>query len=120
MLDDKKKAAETAGGVEYFDQLLDKLNVDICLANRAMMAPYLDPKRYHWVFFGDAFFYPFDNSAQTASTPDMGVYVPLQEKMLARWKKQEGLEGLPEALGGEEDFVGHTMADNQKHAGVPV
>ena len=120
-LADKKKAAEQAGGVAYFDGILDKLNTDICLANRAMMAPYLDPKRFHWVFFGDAFFYPFDNSAERASTPDMGVYVPLQEKMLARWKKQEGVEGLPEDLAGYEDFVRRTMADNQqKHGGVAI
>jgi len=120
-LAEKKKAAEAAGGVTYFDQLLDKLNVDICLANRAMMAPYLDPKRYHWVFFGDAFFYPFDNSALTASTPDMGVYIPLQEKMLGRWKKQEGVEGLPADLAGYEEFVRRTMSDNQqKHGGVAI
>ena len=118
---EKKKAAEQAGGVGYFDGILDKLNVDICLANRALMAPYLDPKRFHWVFFGDSFFYPFDNSAERASTPDMGVYVPLQEKMLARWKKQEGLEGLPEDLAGYEDFVRRTMTDNQqKHGGVAI
>lgn len=118
---DKKKAAEQSGGVAYFDSILDKLNTDICLANRAMMAPYLDPKRFHWVFFGDSFFYPFDNSAERASTPDMGVYVPLQEKMLARWKKQEGVEGLPEDLAGYEDFVRRTMTDNQqKHGGVAI
>ena len=120
-LADKKKAAEQAGGVAYFDSILDKLNVDICLANRAMMAPYLDPKRFHWVFFGDAFFYPFDNSQQRESTPDMGVYVPLQEKMLGRWKKQEGVEGLPEDLAGYEDFVRRTMTDNQqKYGGVAI
>jgi hypothetical protein len=120
-LANKKKTAERAGGVQYFDQLLDKLNVEVCLANRAMMAAYLDPQRFHWVFFGDAFFYPFDNRAQTASTPDMGVYVPLQEKMLARWKKQQGLEGLPEDLAGYEDFVRRTMADNQQnHGGVAI
>jgi len=118
---DKKKAARQSGGVAYFDSILDKLNTDICLANRAMMAPYLNPKRFHWVFFGDSFFYPFDNSAERASTPDMGVYVPLQEKMLARWKKQEGVEGLPEDLAGYEDFVRRTMADNQqKHGGVAI
>ena len=118
---DKKRAARQSGGVEYFDSILDKLNTDICLANRAMMAPYLNPKRFHWVFFGDSFFYPFDNSAERASTPDMGVYVPLQEKMLARWKKQEGVEGLPEDLAGYEDFVRRTMADNQqKHGGVAI
>ena len=118
---DKKRAARQSGGVAYFDSILDKLNTDICLANRAMMAPYLNPKRFHWVFFGDSFFYPFDNSAERASTPDMGVYVPLQEKMLARWKKQEGVEGLPEDLAGYEEFVHRTMADNQqKHGGVAI
>jgi len=117
----KKKAAEQSGNVSYFDGILDKLNVEVCLANRAMMAPYLDPKRFHWVFFGDAFFFPFDNSAQKASTPDMAVYIPLQEKMLARWKKQEAVEGLPENLVGYEDFLRRTMTDNQqKHGGVAI
>jgi len=120
-LADKAKAAEQAGGVQYFDEILDKLNTDICLANRAMMAPYLDPKRFHWVFFGDSFFFPFDNARQTASTPDMGVYIPLQEKMLARYKKQEGVESLPADLSGYEDFVRRTMTDNQqKHGGVAI
>ena len=119
-LAEKKKAAEQQGGTTYFDGILDKLNVDICLANRAMMPPYLDPKRFHWVFFGDSFFFPFDNKEQAASTPDMGVYVPLQEKMLSRWKKQEGVEGLPGDLAGYEDFVRRTMADNQKHGGVAI
>jgi uncharacterized protein len=120
-LADKAKAAEQAGGVAYFDTILDKLNVDICLANRAMMAPYLDPKRFHWVFFGDSFFFPFDNKEQTGRSPDMGVYIPLQEKMLGRYKKQEGVEGLPGDLAGYEDFVRRTMADNQqKHGGVAI
>jgi uncharacterized protein len=119
-LADKKKEAQQQGGTGYFDKILDKLNVDICLANRAMMPPYLNPKRFHWVFFGDAFFFPFDNKQQAASTPDMGVYVPLQEKMLSRWKKQEGVEGLPEDLAGYEDFVRRTMEANQKHGGVAI
>jgi hypothetical protein len=94
-LADIKKAAEAKGDSAYFDGILDKLNFDICLANRAFMASYLDPKRFHWVFFGDSFFYPFDNRDQKASTPDMGVYVPLQEKMLLRYKKQMSMAGLP-------------------------
>src|SRR5713226_5628487 len=119
-LADKKMAAEKAGGAAYFDGILDKLNVDTCLANRAMMPAYLDTKRFHWVFFGDSFFYPFDNRDQAASTPDMGVYVPLQEKMLARWKKQEGVEALPADLAGYVAFVHKTMEDNQKRGGVAI
>jgi uncharacterized protein len=120
-LADKAHAAKQSGGMQYFDGILDKLNTEICLANRAVMAPYLDPARFHWVFFGDSFFFPFDNTQQAASTPDMGVYIPLQEKMLGRYKKQEGIEGLPANLAGYEDFVRQTIADNQqKHGGVAI
>ncbi|MGA2430980.1 MAG: amidohydrolase family protein [Candidatus Acidiferrum sp.] len=116
-LADKAQTSEKAGDTKYFDTILDKLNVEVVLANRAMMAPYLDPKRFHWVFFVDSFFYPFDNTAQTASTPDMGVYIPLQEKMLSRYKKLEGVDGLPVDLAGYEDFVRRTLTDNQKKRG---
>jgi hypothetical protein len=119
-LADRKKAAEKSGDSAYFNSILDKLNVETCLANRAFMAPYLDPKRFHWVFFGDSFFYPFDNREQTASTPDMAVYVPLQEKMLARYKQQMNLAALPADLAGYEAFVRNTMADNQKRGGVAI
>jgi uncharacterized protein len=118
---DKSKESEKAGDTRYFDAILDKLNTETVLANRAMMPSYLDPKRFHWVFFVDSFFYPFDNTAQTASTPDMGVYVPLQEKMLARYKKLEGVQGLPADLAGYEDFLRRTLADNQsKRGGVAM
>src|ERR1700739_2662216 len=48
---DKEKAAEAAGGTAYWDSILDKLNIETCLANRVALAAYLDPKRFHWVFF---------------------------------------------------------------------
>jgi hypothetical protein len=117
---DRAKAAESAGDTKYFDSILDKLNTDICLANRAMMAPYLDPKRFHWVFFVDSFFFPFDNTAQAASNPDMAVYIPLQEKMLSRYKKMQNVEGLPADFAGYESLVRHTLADNQKNGGVAM
>lgn len=117
---DKKRAAEKSGGTAYFDSILDKSNVEICLANRVALAPYLDPKRFHWVFFVDSFFFPFDNHDQAAKNGDMGVYIPLQEKILARYTKQEGIEGLPVDLASYEEFVRRTLADNQKHGGVAM
>ena len=120
-LADKTAAAKAANDTKYFDSILDKLNTETVLANRAMMAPYLDPKRFHWVFFVDSFFFPFDNSERTASTPDMGVYIPLQEKLFARYKKMEGVEGLPADLAGYEDFIRRTMTDNvEKHGAVAM
>lgn len=117
---DKKKAAEASGSTAYWDGILDKLNIETCLANRVALAPYLDPKRFHWVFFVDSFLFPFDNRDQTGKNSDMGVYIPLQEKVLQRYEKQEGVSGLPGDLAGYENFVRQTLADNQKRGGVAM
>src|SRR6266852_3511925 len=50
-------------------------------ANRAMMADYLDPKHFPWVFFVDSFMWPFDNRRERSRNRDQEVYIPLQEKM---------------------------------------
>src|SRR5712664_3652450 len=119
-LADKEKAAEAAGGTAYWDSILDKLNIETCLANRVALAPYLNPKRFHWVFFVDSFLFPFDDHEQAARNGDMGVYIPLQEKVLQRYMKQEGVNGLPADLAGYEQFVRGTLTDNQKKGGVAM
>lgn len=50
----------------------------------------------------------------------MAVYLPLQEKMLQRYMKQESVTGLPADLAGYEAFVRQTLADNQKKGGVAM
>ena len=117
---DKKKAAEASGSTAYWDSILDKLNIETCLANRVALAPYLDPKRFHWVFFVDSFLFPLNNRDQTGKNPDMGVYIPLQEKVLQRYMKQENLNGLPADLGRYESFIRQSLADNQKKGGVAI
>src|ERR1700731_2566429 len=112
-LSEKEKAAEKDGGTAYWDSILDKLNIETCLANRVAMAPYLDPKRFHWVFFVDSFLFPFNNHDQTGKNPDMGVYIPLQEKVLHRYMQQENVSALPADLAGYESFVRQTVADNR-------
>ena len=119
-LSDRERAAEAAGGTAYWDSILDKLNVETCLANRVALAPYLDPKRFHWVFFVDSFLFPFNNRDQTGKNPDMGVYIPLQEKVLHRYMKQEELEALPPDLAAYEAFLRKTVADNKKKGGVAI
>src|SRR5258708_26701512 len=106
-LADIKKAAEATGGQAYFDSILDKLNIETCLANRAFMALYLNPKRFHWVFFGDSFFYPFDNHDQIASTPDMGVYIHLQQRMSVHYNKQMNVDSLPSDLPAHAHLILH-------------
>jgi hypothetical protein len=117
---EKKKAAEAAGGTAYWDSILDKMNIETCLANRVALAPYLDPRRFHWVFFVDSFLFPFDNHNLIARNGDLAVYFPLQEKVLRRYMKQEGVTGLPADLAGYEAFVRQTLADHQKKGGVAM
>jgi uncharacterized protein len=117
---DRKKAAEAAGSTAYWDSILDKMNIETCLANRVALAPYLDPKRFHWVFFVDAFLFPFDNRNLIAKNGDMAVYIPLQEKVLQRYMKQENAKGLPADLAGYEAFIRQTLSDNQNKGGVAM
>ncbi len=117
---DRKKAAEAGGGTAYWNAILDKMNIETCLANRVALAPYLDPKRFHWVFFVDSFLFPFDNHDQIAKNGDMAVYIPLQEKVLQRYLTQEAKKAIPSDLAAYEAFVRQTLADNQKKGGVAM
>jgi len=116
----KKAELKKAQGNAYFSNLLDKLNIEQSVANRAMMVDYLDPKRFVWVFFVDSFMWPFDNQQQTARNPDEQVYIPLQEKMLHRWMQQEGVAKLPADFGDYLSFVSRTLEDNQKKGGIAM
>src|SRR5579864_2757710 len=114
----KKAELRKQQGTAYFSNLLDKLNIEQGVANRAMMADYLDPKRFVWVFFADSFMWPFDNQRETARNSDEQVYIPLQEKMLHRWMQQEGLSKLPASFDDYLKFVTSTLEDNQKKGAI--
>src|SRR5215471_15032035 len=104
-------------GVAYFNMILDKLNIEQSVANRAMMADYLDPKRFVWVFFADSFMWPFDNRQMRSRNGDEQVYIPPQEKMLHRWMAQESVTQLPATLDDYLKFITQVLEDNQKNKG---
>jgi uncharacterized protein len=111
----RKAELKKQQGTAYFSNLLDKLNIEQGVANRAMMADYLDPKRFVWVFFVDSFMWPFDNQREAARNVDEGVYIPLQEKMLHRWMAQENLKQLPASFDDYLKFITQVLEDNQKN-----
>jgi uncharacterized protein len=107
-------------GAAYFNMILDKINTESSVANRAMMPDYLDPKRFPWVFFADSFMWPFNNERETARNPDERVFIPLQEKMLRRWMQRENLSQLPAKLDAYLDFIARVLVDNQKKGGIAM
>jgi hypothetical protein len=116
----KAELRRTYPGSQYFDRILDQLNVQTMMANRVAMADYLDPKRFHWVFFVDSFLFPLDNSELTARNIDLGVYVPLQEKLLKRELSQAGLSALPKTFPAYLTFVSKILEQNRAHGGVSI
>jgi len=117
-LGEKSAAAEKAGGTAYWDGILDKCGIEASVANRVAMASYLDPKRFRWVFFVDSFLFPFDNKQVTDENPDQGVYIPLQEKVLHRYKEQAGITHLPDNFDGYLAFITHILEESQKKGGI--
>jgi uncharacterized protein len=107
-------------GTAYFDLILNKINTESSAANRAMMADYLDPKRFPWVFFVDSFMWPFNNEREAGRNPDEAVYIPLQEKMLHRWMQQEGVSRLPAKFDDYLAFIDRTLQDNKQKGGIAI
>jgi hypothetical protein len=118
LIQKKAEVKKQYPGTAYFNMLLDKLNFDRGVANRAMMPDYLDPKRFPWVFFVDSFLWPFDNSKERARNGDQQVYIPLQEKMFHRWMQQEKLSALPTSFADYLKFISQVLEDNQKNKGA--
>src|SRR5258708_7965521 len=116
----KKAELKKAQGKAYFSNLLDKLNIEQGVANRAMMTDYLDPKRFPWVFFADSFMWPLDNQRERSRNRDEEVYIPLQEKMLHRWMQQENVDKLPPDFTSYLAFVSRVLEDNQKKGGIAM
>ena len=120
LLDKKTELKKQLKGTAYFDSILDKLNIEMSVANRAMMADYLDPRRFAWVFFADSFMWPFNNERETGRNSDEGVYIPLQEKMLGRWMQQEKVSKLPPTLDEYLKFITRVLEDNSKRGGIAM
>jgi hypothetical protein len=120
LVDKKAELKKQNPGPAYFNMILDKVNIETSVANRAMMADYLDPKRFPWVFFADSFMWPFNNERETARNPDQGVFIPLQEKMLHRWMQQENVSKLSASFADYLKFISQVLEDNQKKGGIAM
>src|ERR1700732_1512960 len=120
LLQKKAEVRKQNPGAAYFNAILDKINIESSVANRAMMPDYLDPQRFPWVFFADSFMWPFNNERETARNPDEGVFIPLQEKMLHRWMQQENVSKLPAKFDDYMSFIVRVLADNQKKGGIAM
>jgi len=120
LLNKKTELKKQLAGTAYFNSILDKINIEASVANRAMMPDYLDAKRFPWVFFADSFMWPFNNERETGRNPDEGVFIPLQEKMLQRWMKQVNVTKLPASFADYLSFISRVLEDNSRRGGIAM
>jgi predicted TIM-barrel fold metal-dependent hydrolase len=120
LVDKKAELKKHNPGAAYFNMILDKVNIESSVANRAMMADYLDGKRFPWVFFADSFMWPFNNERETTRNADQGVFIPLQEKMLHRWMQQVNASKLPASFADYLKFISQVLEENQKKGGIAM
>jgi uncharacterized protein len=120
LLNKKIELKKQLSGTTYFNSILDKINIESSVANRAMMPDYLDGKRFPWVFFADSFMWPFNNERETGRNPDEGVFIPLQEKMLHRWMQQVNVTKLPASFADYLSFISRVLEDNSRRGGIAM
>ena len=106
-----------ADGANYATRMLDKMGIDIMLANRVAMGPGLPSGRFIWVPFADALMYPLDNSTMIHNS-DQGAFVPLEEKLLRRYYAESGVNGRPPTLGEYLEKVVRATLERHRQGGA--
>lgn len=105
-------------GAKYFDAVLDRLGVEVSIANRITMPDYLDPARFKWVFYADPLLFPFDNSGLAAKNPDLAAYMPKETAVERRFLQQAGMTALPATLNDYASFVTRVLEDHKRRGAV--
>ena len=84
-------------GAAFPAWVLDRLGIEVMLANRVAMGPGLDAPRFRWVAFIDALMYPLDTRGEER-TPDVRVLLPLETRVLRRYLRESGRSAVPLTL----------------------
>jgi len=107
-------------GPAYFSHILDQVGIETAVANRVSMPSYLQPTRFRWVFFVDAFLFPLNNQELASMNPDLQLNVPLEEKLLHRYLAQAHLGQLPGDFADYLAFISGILEANQKAGAVGI
>jgi predicted TIM-barrel fold metal-dependent hydrolase len=102
---------------DYATWVLDKMGIEIMLANRVAMAPGLPSSRFLWVPFADALMFPLDNE-RMINTPDQRAFYLLEDKLLKRYYKECGVTQKPATLAEYLDKVVRATLERHKQGGA--
>ena len=118
-LDKKDDELRKEWGKDYWNKILDKVGIQVGVANRVAMDYLEGNPRFRWVVFVDPFMFPFNNR-DLAINPDRAVYFPIQEKALHRYMAQAGASQLPADLAGYEALIKKVIAQDKQQGAVAI
>ena len=104
-------------GLEFPNWALDQAGIEVMLGNRVFMGPGLNPPRFRWVSYVDAFMYPLSNQAEAAVTPDREKLFPLEEQLFKKYLNDLHISKLPAGLDEYLVQVVTPTLESQKRAG---
>jgi hypothetical protein len=119
LVKEKQRLRESLG-TAYFSHTLDQVGIETAIANRVSMPGYLEPTRFRWVFFVDAFLFPLNNQGMASKNPDLQLNVPLEEKLLKRYMTQAHLSQLPGDFADYLAFASSILEENKKAGAVGI
>jgi predicted TIM-barrel fold metal-dependent hydrolase len=116
-----KKRAMREKGDGYPAWVLDRLGIDVLLANRVAMGRGLAPPRFRWVSYVDALMFPLNNGAAKRENPDYLSFYKAQERLLERYLIESGTSAFPPTLRGyQEHIVTPTLEHHKQRGAVAV
>lgn len=113
-----KQRAIAEQGDGYPAWVLDRMGVEVMLANRVQMGRGIQPPRFRWVPYADALLFPLDNTQLAAKNSDRKAFFALEEKLRLRYLKDAGLDAPPSNLGDYLTRVVTPTLERQKQGGA--
>ena len=111
------KRTTDAQGDRFPAWALDRIGIEVMLANRVAMGPGLAPPRFRWVSYADALIFPLSNAAEAKATPDREKLFPLEDKLLQRYLSDLHLTTIPPTLDAYLETVVRPTLETQRRAG---
>lgn len=113
-----KAAVKAREGRNYPAWVLDRLGIDVMLANRVEMGAGIVPPRFRWVSYTDALMFPLDNSRLAAANSDRKSFFALEDRLLKRYLDEAGLAQRPATLHEYLSKVVSSTLERQHHGGA--
>ena len=107
-----KQQAMRDKGEQYPAWVLDRMGVDVMLANRVEMGPGIQPPRFLWVPYADALIFPLDNTRLAAANPDRKAFFALEDVLRGRYLTALDMKAVPATLG---EYLSHVVTPTLEH-----